>query len=85
MSQNRGFTRGFVAIERFLILMIYIFGGCRYSEVSQLGVSTVFLTGLRGVISVPTYLRTASLISFPQTAFPKPFTQDFISIILPKS
>ena len=23
MSQNRGFTRGFVAIERFLILMIY--------------------------------------------------------------
>ena len=23
MSQNRGFTRGFVALERFLILIIY--------------------------------------------------------------
>ena len=32
MSQNRGLTRGFVAIERFLILMIYS-RLCRNSEV----------------------------------------------------
>ena len=49
MSQNRGFTRGFVAIERFLLLMIYSkkIGTkrlCCNSEVVSIGRSTVCLS-----------------------------------------
>ena len=54
MSQNRGFTRGFVAIERFLILMIYSekigtkrFGGCRYSKVAIWRFHCIFLLANR--------------------------------------
>ena len=53
MSQNRGFTRGFIIIARFLILMTYdvakksgpndcvVILSCRSSEGSQLGGCTV--------------------------------------------